>query len=63
LSIFLAARAPAERQNVEIFGPDGILLGNIPLNPVAHKIRIWREYLFFWEWNTSTVYQCRIREE
>jgi hypothetical protein len=57
LSIFLVARAPAERQNVEIFGPDGMLLGELPLNHVAHGIRICGPYLFLWEGNTTTVYQ------
>jgi hypothetical protein len=47
---------------LEVFGPDGILLGELPLNHVAHGIRICGEYLFLWEWNTSTVYQYRILE-
>lgn len=47
---------------LEIFGPDGILLGTLPLNHVAHGIRIWDEYLFLWEFNTATVYQYRILE-
>jgi hypothetical protein len=62
LSIFLPARVPAKPQKVEIFGPDGTLLGELPLNHVAHGIRICNEFLFLWEWNTSTVYQYRILE-
>jgi hypothetical protein len=47
---------------LEVFDPDGILLGELPLSHVAHGIRIWNESLFLWEWNTSTVYQYRIVE-
>ena len=47
---------------LEVFGPDGILLSELPLNHVAHGIRIWGDYLFLWELNTATVYQYRIRE-
>ncbi len=47
---------------LEVFGPDGILLGEIPLTHVAHGIRICGEFLFIWERNTATVYQYRIRE-
>lgn len=47
---------------LEVFGPDGFLLGELPLNHVAHGIRIWGEDLFLWEGNTSTVYQYRIHE-
>ncbi|HCS49370.1 MAG TPA: hypothetical protein DIW61_14395 [Candidatus Aminicenantes bacterium] len=63
LSIFLAARAPAERQNVEIFGPDRILLGALPLNHLAHGIRICGDNLFLWERTTATVHQYRILEK
>lgn len=45
------------------FGPDGILLGALPFNHVAHGIRIWGEYLFLWEFNSATVYQYRIMED
>ena len=47
---------------LEVFGPDGILLGDIPLHHAAHGIRIWGEFLFLWELNTATVYQYRIKE-
>jgi hypothetical protein len=47
---------------LEVFGPDGILLGSIPLNHVAHGIRACKESLFLWERNTATVYQYRILE-
>jgi hypothetical protein len=48
---------------LEVFGPDGILLGDIPLTHVAHGIRICGEFLFLWERNSATVYQYRIRED
>jgi hypothetical protein len=47
---------------LEVFSPDGILLGSIPLNHVAHGIRMCADYLFLWERNTATVYQYRILE-
>jgi hypothetical protein len=47
---------------LEVFGPDGILLGELPLNHVAHGIRICGPCLFLWEGNTTTVYQYRILE-
>lgn len=47
---------------LEVFGPDGILLGEFPLNHVAHGIRIFDQHLFLWEFNTSSVYQYRIHE-
>jgi hypothetical protein len=47
---------------LEVFGPDGILLGSIPLNVAAHGIRICGEFLFLWERNTATIYQYCIRE-
>jgi hypothetical protein len=47
---------------LEVFGPDGALLGELPLNHGVHGIRICNEFLFLWEWNTATVYQYRILE-
>jgi hypothetical protein len=47
---------------LEVFGPDGILLGELPLNHVAHGIRICGDNLFLWERTTATVYQYRIQE-
>ncbi|MGB7295579.1 MAG: hypothetical protein WBC70_08310, partial [Candidatus Aminicenantales bacterium] len=47
---------------LEVFGPDGILLGALPLVHIAHGIRICGDNLFLWERNTSTVYQYHILE-
>jgi hypothetical protein len=47
---------------LEVFGPDGIFFGEIPLSQAAHGIRICGEILFLWERNTATVYQYRIQE-
>jgi hypothetical protein len=47
---------------LEIFGPDGMLLGEIPLNHLAHGIRIFGDSLFVWERNNAVVYQYRIVE-
>jgi hypothetical protein len=46
---------------IEVFGPDGILLGSIPLDHLAHGIRICGDDLLIWERTTATVYQYRIR--
>lgn len=48
---------------LEVFSPDGIFLGELPLAHVAHGIRICGPYLFIWEWNTATVYQYRMQED
>jgi hypothetical protein len=47
---------------LEVFGSDGIFLGALPLNHVAHGIRIFGDHLFLWELNTATVYQYQIYE-
>jgi len=47
---------------LEVFGPDGILLGDFPLDHLAHGIRICGGFLFIWERTTATVYQYRIWE-
>lgn len=47
---------------LEIFDPDGVLLGEIPLNHLAHGIRIFGDALFIWERNNAMVYQYRIVE-
>ena len=48
---------------LEIFDTDGVLLGDIPLTHHVHGIRIFGEYLFVWERNTTTYYQYRIVEQ
>jgi hypothetical protein len=47
---------------IEIFDPDGVLLGEIPLNHLAHGLRIFGDSLFVWERNNAMVYQYRIIE-
>lgn len=47
---------------LEIYSPDGILLGEIPLNHHAHGLRIFGDSLFIWERNTTTYYQYKIIE-
>jgi hypothetical protein len=48
---------------LEIYGPDGILLGEIPLNHHAHGLRIFGDNLFIWERNNTTYYQYKIIEK
>jgi hypothetical protein len=48
---------------LEIFGPDGVLLGEIPLNHLAHGIRIFGDTLFIWERTNAAVYQYKIIEQ
>lgn len=48
---------------LEIFSPDGILLGEIPLNHHAHGLRIFGDNLFIWERNNTTYYQYKIIEK
>jgi hypothetical protein len=45
---------------LEIYAQDGILLGSIPLNHLAHGIRIFKDQLFIWERNNAVFYQYRI---
>jgi hypothetical protein len=48
---------------LEIFSPDGVLLGEIPLNHQAHGIRIFGDNLFIWERNNTTYYRYKIIEK
>jgi hypothetical protein len=48
---------------LEVYGPDGVLLGEIPLNHLAHGIRIFGDMLFIWERNNAVYYQYRIIEK
>ena len=45
---------------LEIFNPDGFLLGNIPLNHLAHNIRIQKDYLFIFDTENAQVFQYKI---
>ena len=48
---------------LEVFAPDGILLGEIKLNHHVHGIRSLQNYLFVWERNHAKYYQYEIIEE
>ena len=48
---------------LEIFDGDGILLGDLPLDHLAHGIRIVGDNLFIWERNNAAVYQYKIVEK
>jgi hypothetical protein len=55
-----------EKMNIyelEIFEPDGVLLGEIPLAHHAHGIRIFGDNLFIWERTNTVVYQYKIIEK
>jgi sugar lactone lactonase YvrE len=45
---------------LEIFDPDGGLLGEIPLGHLAHGIRIVGDMLFVWERSDARIYQYHI---
>jgi hypothetical protein len=45
---------------LEVFGSDGIIIGEVPLNHLAHGIRIVGDNLFIWERDNAAVYQYKI---
>ncbi len=45
---------------LEIFDPDGILLGEIPLDHIAHGMRIQKNFLFIWDMRNCKFYQYKI---
>jgi hypothetical protein len=47
---------------LEIFDPDGALLGAIPLHHLVHGLRIFGDTLFIWDRENAAVYQYRIVE-
>ncbi len=47
---------------LEIFDPDGALLGAIPLNHLVHGLRIFGDTLFIWDRENAIVHQYRIVE-
>ena len=48
---------------LEIFSPDGVLLGEIPLTHHAHGIRIFGDNLFIQEYYNTIFYQYKIIEK
>jgi hypothetical protein len=58
---FQAARS-IDIDKLEIFSPDGVLLGEIPLPHHAHGIRIFGDNLFIREYYNTIFYQYRIVE-
>lgn len=48
---------------LEIFDPDGILLGEMRLDHRVHGMRICKNYLFTWERNFAKYYQYEIIEK
>ncbi len=48
---------------LEIFSPDGVLLGKIPLPHHAHGIRIFGDNLFIREYYNTIFYQYKIVEK
>ena len=47
---------------LEIYGSDGILLGEIQLNHIAQGIRIYKNKLFIWEFPNARYFQYKIIE-
>jgi sugar lactone lactonase YvrE len=47
---------------LEVFGPDGVLLGEIPLNHLAHGIRIFGDTLFIMDYVNAVLYQYKVAE-
>jgi sugar lactone lactonase YvrE len=48
---------------LEIFDSEGILLGEIPLDHLAHGIRIFDDILFIWDMQNTKYYQYEIIEK
>jgi len=53
----------ADAYKLEIFSPDGLLLGEIPLTHHAHGIRIFGDNLFILEYYNTVFYQYEIVEK
>lgn len=47
---------------LEVFAPDGVLLGEIPLSHLAHGIRIFGDTLFIPDYVNAILYQYKILE-
>jgi hypothetical protein len=48
---------------LEIFDSDGIFLGEIPLDHLAHRMRIQKEFLFIADMENAQYYQYKIIEK
>jgi len=48
---------------LEIFDPDGILLGEIPLDHIAHRLRIQKNFLFILDMQNCKFLQYKIIEK
>jgi hypothetical protein len=48
---------------LEVYDPEGILLGEIKLDHRVHGLRICKNFLFAWEANFDKVYQYEIVEK
>ena len=48
---------------LEIYSPEGILLGEIPLNQLAYRIRIFGDMLFISDFNNARYCQYKIIEK
>jgi len=55
--------AKMDIHKLEVFDADGGFLGAIPLNHLAHGIRIFGDTLFVWERNNAVFYQYKILEK
>lgn len=47
---------------LEIFEPDGVLLGEIPLDHLAHGLRLFGDMLLIWERENEIIYMYKILE-
>ncbi|NIO84544.1 MAG: hypothetical protein GTN53_28875 [Candidatus Aminicenantes bacterium] len=48
---------------LEIFDPDGVLLGEIPLDHIAHRMRIQKNFLLILDAQNCKFYQYKIIEK
>ncbi len=48
---------------LEIFDNDGVLLGEIPFNHLAHKMRVQKDFIFIAEMENARCYQYQIIEK
>ena len=55
--------AKMDIHKLEVFDADGVFLGAIPLNHLAHGIRIFGDTLFVWERNNAVFYQYKMIEK